>query len=223
MTRSKDQEKRRVKKIEKKKKERQLTKKPLKPTNQHIHTSNAITVSTLGGKTILQIDATKLVPPEKEYIVDCFKLVISVGYCDFIFGQKQPGNGNNTLLSVVVIRVADQIVKENIIKGHKAYYDVLKKRNSFTEEELNSFDISLPDQFPSDKFRILDGNYLYSAYALGAGELMFYKISASYIHKHVNKADALAPNEGMVGIVNVKVPEPLLFHIYNSIYKLYGA
>jgi len=178
-------------------------------------------LSQTGGRTSINIDTSKLKPPEKQYVADSFTIETFIGYSDLYFGKKSPRGRSGDLLNCIAVRFANRLLKDLILNGHKVFYEPLLKQSPISSDLRKQFHIVLEEQFPVSQAsqHFVFANFLYAAHGVDVGELMFYKISPAYVHHLVSRKPAIfAPDsDGVDGIITMIVPLNLLSYFYKMI------
>lgn len=166
----------------------------------------------------ISINLSHLQPPKTVYHANCFTVRKCFGYSDLFFGQTDPRKTDNPILNTVVIRVPENTIRDMIIRDHKPFYEGVFKTHKVTEEYFNHFDINIESQFPNTNYAFFSTNFLYAAHGNGEGELMYYRISPSYIHHLSSGEPAIIPDQRSIEeVLTIRVPFPLLAFIYHRI------
>lgn len=221
---------RREKRSEQKKlaKKKERGKKLYTPKNTALVTSgikfghkSVLRIEKSGNTATIKVDFSKLAPPSKVYQADCFTLEIYDGYSEFFFGNKRPGKRDDELLHTVVLRIPNRIVKDLMVEGHKDFYNNLFKSHPIEDHYEKTFGFDLENQFPIQRgtHAYDTANLLYGVHSIDEGELMFYKISPSYLHFLLTEKPSIVKPDttGVDDIVTISVPLKLLAFMYHKI------
>ncbi len=223
---------------EKKKQQKQLLKeKNRKNKATPTKTSSALVpqekISTSGQISLLQvenkaatikIDISKLTVPPKKYTADSFVFKKYLGYSYLYFGLKDPSQREKELLNIVIIRLPNPIIKTLMIDGHEPFYRELFKSNPLSEEHNEQFQILLESQFPNgkDQYAIFPSNFIYAAQGMGDAELMFYKISPSFMHRFITGNPSITDldKKEVDPVIMINLPINLLCYVYKQITEI---
>ena len=171
-------------------------------------------------KDAIAINLSGLRPPKTIYYPDAFAIRKCFGYSDFYFGQRDPRNTDKPILTAIIIRVPEDTINKLIIKEHKPFYQGIFASGEISQKHYENFEIDVATQFPDSNFAFFSANFLYGAHGNGEGELMFYRISPSYVHHLVTGKPAIIPDHDqdyVEDVLTVRLPVQLLAFVYHSI------
>ncbi len=193
----------------------------LTTSNIKIGHKSILSIEKSGNTQQVRVDLSKLSPPSRKYNADCFAFEKYDGYSELFFGNKRPGKRDSELLHSFIIRFPNRVVKDLMIDGHKDFYEKLFENHPFRDEHINLFGIDLENQFPIEQGKHLfeNANLIYGVHGGDEAELMFFKISPSYLH-HLSTGNPtiLVPETtGVEDVITIVVPITLLAYIYNRI------